>query len=164
MQSRVCQTIFRARQSLGTRYSCASQSCFNETIPRATGIRIEAYTNGWGESRQIKTVLDMPREPHVASRAENPVSEMSFLLAIFAIIEHLNKSELTTTSKKLIINYVNEASGESMVEKARAAVHRYTQIVLPTLDALKEKARTMKLDPLDHLVLKLEYQASRLRT
>jgi hypothetical protein len=93
-----------------------------------------------------------------------PVSEMSFLLAIFAIIEHLNKSELTTTSKKLIINYVNEASGESMVEKARAAVHRYTQIVLPTLESLREKARTMKLDPLDHLVLKLEYQASRLRT
>ena len=33
-----------ARQSLGTRYSCASQSCFNETIPRATGIRERAYT------------------------------------------------------------------------------------------------------------------------
>ena len=88
---------------------------------------------------------------------------MSFLLSIFAIIEHLNKSELPTTSKKLIINYINEASGESMVEKARSAVLRYTQIVLPTLDALREKARTMKLDLLDHLVLKLEYQASRLR-
>jgi hypothetical protein len=89
---------------------------------------------------------------------------MSFLLSIFAIIEHLNKSELPTTGKKLIINYINEASGESMVEKARSAVLRYTHIVLPTLDALREKARTMKLDPLDHLVLKLEYQASRLRT
>jgi hypothetical protein len=89
---------------------------------------------------------------------------MSFLLAIFAIIEHLNKSELPTTSKKLIINYVNEASGQTMVEKARAAVSRYTQIVLPTLDALREKARTQKLDKLDHLVLKLEYEASRLRT
>jgi len=35
MQSRVCQIISSARQSSRTRYSCASQSCFNETIPRA---------------------------------------------------------------------------------------------------------------------------------
>ena len=93
------------------------------------------------------------------------MSEMSFLLAIFAVIEHLNKSELTTTSKKLIINYINEASGQSMMEKARAAVHRYTQTVLPSLEALREKdARKQKLEALDHLVLKLEYEASRLRS
>jgi hypothetical protein len=91
------------------------------------------------------------------------MGEMGFLIAIFAIIEHLNQSELTTTSKKLIINYVNEAADVSAVEKARAAVRRYTQIVLPSLESLREKAKTKKLDPLDHLVLKLEYQASRLR-
>lgn len=91
------------------------------------------------------------------------MGEMGFLLAIFAIIEHLNQSELPTTSKKLIINYVNEAADLSAVEKARAAVRRYTQIVLPSLESLREKAKTKKLDPLDHLVLKLEYQASRLR-
>jgi len=91
------------------------------------------------------------------------MGEMGFLIAIFAIIEHLNQSELTTTSKKLIINYVNEAADLSAVEKARAAVRRYTQIVLPSLESLREKAKTKKLDPLDHLVLKLEYQASRLR-
>ncbi len=90
------------------------------------------------------------------------MSEMSFLLALFAIIEHLNKSELTTTSKKLIINYVNEASGEAPVDKAREAVKRYTQTVLPSLDSIRTKNRTMKLDKLDHLVLKLEYEASRL--
>ena len=87
---------------------------------------------------------------------------MSFLLAIFAVVEHLNRSELTTTSKKLIIAYVNEASELSFVEKARAAVHRYTQTVLPSLHNIQEKSRTMKLDKLDHLVLKLEYEASRL--
>ena len=91
------------------------------------------------------------------------MGEMGFLIAIFAIIEHLNQSELTTTSKKLIINYVNEAADLSAAEKARAAVRRYTQIVLPSLESLREKAKTKKLDPLDHLVLKLEYQASRLR-
>ncbi len=87
---------------------------------------------------------------------------MSYLLAIFAVVEHLNKSELPTTSKKLIIAYANEASGGSFMEKARAAVHRYTQTVLPSLQSIQEKSRTQKLDKLDHLVLKLEYEASRL--
>jgi hypothetical protein len=91
------------------------------------------------------------------------MGEMSFLLAIFAIIEHLNKSDLTTTSKKLIIAYVNESSGLSFVDKARNAVRRYTQTVLPSLEGIREKARTVELDALDHLVLKLEYEASRLR-
>ena len=93
---------------------------------------------------------------------ESDVSEMSFLLAVFAIIEHLNKSELTTTSKKLIIAYVNEAAGHEKVEKARQAVQRYTETVLPTLHSIRQKARIAKLDKLDHLVLKLEYEASRL--
>ena len=91
------------------------------------------------------------------------MGEMSFLIAIFAIIEHLNKSELTTTSKKLIIAYVNEATGLSFMEKARTAVRRYTQLVLPSLESIREKSRTVELDSLDHLVLKLEYEASRLR-
>ncbi len=94
----------------------------------------------------------------------NTLSEMSFLLSLFAIIEHVNKSELTTTSKKLIIAYVNEASEQTMLEKARAAVQRYTEMVLPSLESIQEKSRTQKLDALDHLVLKLEYEASRLRT
>jgi hypothetical protein len=91
------------------------------------------------------------------------VGEMSFLLAIFAVIEHLNKSELTTTSKKLIIAYVNEATGLSFLDKARTAVRRYTEIVLPSLESIREKSRTVELDALDHLVLKLEFEASRLK-
>ncbi len=90
------------------------------------------------------------------------MSEMSFLLALFAVIEHLNKTELTTTSKKLIIAYVNEAAGQDRIEKARQAVQRYTETVLPSLDSIRKKAKTIKLDKLDHLVLKLEFEASRL--
>jgi hypothetical protein len=90
------------------------------------------------------------------------MGEMSFLLAVFAVIEHLNKSELTTTSKKLIMAYLNEASGASYADKARIAVRRYSQTVLPTLQSIREKSRTAGLDALDHLVLKLEYEASRL--
>jgi hypothetical protein len=90
------------------------------------------------------------------------MSEMSFLLAVFAVIEHVNRSELTTTSKKLIIAYLNEASQETMVDKARSAVLRYAQVVLPTLESIRQKSQTKKLDRLDHLVLKLEYEGSRL--
>ncbi len=91
------------------------------------------------------------------------MGEMSFLIAVFAVIEHLNKSELTATSKKLIMAYVKEGAGDSTIEKARSAVRRYTQIVLPTLESIREKSnRAAKLDKLDHLVLKLEYEASRL--
>jgi len=90
------------------------------------------------------------------------MGEMSFLLALFAVIEHLHKSELTTTSKKLLIAYVNQASGASYSDKARRAVYRYAQTVLPSLDSIREKSRTVELDALDHLVLKLEHEASRL--
>jgi hypothetical protein len=92
---------------------------------------------------------------------EGTVGEMSFLLSIFAVIEHLNKSDLTNTSKKLIINYVNEASGEGMAQKARTAIWKYTQTVLPSLDSIRQKSTSQKLDKLDHLVLKMEYEASR---
>ena len=95
-------------------------------------------------------------------RKESAVGEMSFLLSIFAVIEHLNKSELTNTSKKLIINYVNEASGEGTAQKARAAIWKYSQTVLPSLESIRQKTTSQKLDRLDHLVLKMEYEASRL--
>ncbi len=87
---------------------------------------------------------------------------MSFLLSVFAVIEHLNRSELPNTSKRLIINYVNEADGTGPAEKARAAIWKYTQTVLPALEAIRRKAASQKLDKLDHLVLKMEWEASRL--
>jgi hypothetical protein len=90
------------------------------------------------------------------------VSEMSFLLSVFAVIEHLNKSELPNTSKRLIINYVNGAEGAGPAEKARAAIWKYSQIVLPSLDAIRQKSTSQKLDRLDRLVLKMEWEASRL--
>ncbi len=90
------------------------------------------------------------------------MDEMSFLLSLFAVIEHLNKSELNTTSKKLIIAYLNQSSGVSYSDRARIAVRRYCDTVLPSLDAIREKSRTVELDALDHLVLKLEFEASRL--
>ncbi len=103
----------------------------------------------------------MPGVPVPFTEGEK-VSEMSFLLAVLAIIEHANRSELTSTSKKLIIAYLNEASEETAVDKARSAVLRYAQIVLPSLESIRQKSHTKKLDRLDHLVLKMEYEGSRL--
>ena len=92
------------------------------------------------------------------------MSEMSFLIALFSVIEHLNKTELPITSKRLITAYLKDAEGPKDIDKARAAVRRYTQIILPSLESIREKSqRAAKLDKLDHLVLKLEYEASRLR-
>lgn len=87
---------------------------------------------------------------------------MSFYLAVFGVIEHLTKSELTTTSKKLLITYLDQADGETPSERAREAVRRYAQTVLPSLESIREKHRTVELDELDDLVLKLEYEAARL--
>ena len=87
---------------------------------------------------------------------------MSFLLAVYAVIEHVTRSELTNTSKKLLIAYLNDTSGASYADRAREAVRRYAQTVLPSLDHIREKSRTVELDELDHLVLKLEYEAARL--
>jgi len=91
------------------------------------------------------------------------MGEMAFLLSVFAIIDHLNKSELTTSTKKLILAYIDEAGGGTNSEMARKAVYRYARVVLPSLDGIREKSRTVKLDKLDHLVLKMEYEASRYR-
>ncbi len=88
---------------------------------------------------------------------------MSFLLALFAVIEHINKSELTTSGKKLIMAYLKDAGGSSYSDKARATVHRYAMTVLPTLENIQAKSRTMRLDALDRLVLKLEREAATLR-
>jgi len=94
---------------------------------------------------------------------EEILSEMSFLLALFAVIEHINKSELTTSGKKLVMAYLKDAGGATYSEKARATVHRYAMTVLPSLDSIRTKSKTMRLDALDRLVLKLEREATTVR-
>jgi hypothetical protein len=165
MRSRVCQ-IFSPRANPRERDIPAPVS---PVSTKPSQVRPEYNENHIGLPEGSQDKCRFAERPFLTGRKE-PVSinqemhvrEMGFLLAVFAIIEHLNKSELPPTSKKLIVIYVNEASELSMVEKARTAVRRYSQTVLPTLESIREKARTKKLDALDHLVLKLEYEASRL--
>jgi prophage DNA circulation protein len=89
------------------------------------------------------------------------VSEASFFTAVFALIEFLAKTTLTTTSKKLILNYIAEASDGHLVGRARSAIRRYMQTEVPSLDEIREKSKTEELSKIDHLVLKMEYEATR---
>jgi len=89
------------------------------------------------------------------------MNEQQFQHAIFAVIEHLSKAELTDHGRKLVINYYNESVMKSPVEKAREAITRYISEPLPSLEQIREKSAHQELDELDHLILKLEYFAGR---
>ena len=88
---------------------------------------------------------------------------MSFLDSFFDLIELLSRNTLTTTSKKLLIAYINGATEGTMSERARSAIMRYMQKEVPTLEEIREKSRTAELSREDHLVLKMEHEAARLR-
>ncbi len=88
---------------------------------------------------------------------------MSFLTTVFDLVEFLSKDVLNTTSKKLLINYLNEAQEGGWAERARSTIQRYIQKELPSLEEIREKSRTTELSKMDHLVLKMEHEASRLR-
>ncbi len=90
------------------------------------------------------------------------MSETAFLGAVFALVEFLAKTTITTSSKKLIIAYLNDAPGTKPAEKARSAIRRYIQEEVPSLEKIREKSKTEDLSELDHLVLKMEYEATRL--
>ncbi len=88
---------------------------------------------------------------------------MSFLTTVFNLVEFLGKTTLTTTSKKLLISYLNEAPEEGWAERVRSSIQRYMQKDMPTLEEIRQKSGETELSKMDHLVLKMEYEASRLR-
>lgn len=88
--------------------------------------------------------------------------EKKLFAALFAVIESITLAELTNTSKHLIINYYTEADGVTPADKARAAIIRYTQCkTLPLLEEMRRKTPD-QLSKLEHLVLKLEFEAKKL--
>jgi hypothetical protein len=82
-----------------------------------------------------------------------------FMISIFNIIEHITESELTNTSKQLITSYLKDSKYIKNADKARGAIERYTQTQIPDLVSIKQKADKQMLDAIDHLVLKMEYEA-----
>jgi hypothetical protein len=92
-----------------------------------------------------------------------PMGEQEYLDSIYRLVEHIIEHELLDTSKRLLINYIERSPEPTMAEKARAAVVRYLQKSIPTLDEIRSKSKTTDLNELDHLILKMEYEARRFR-
>jgi hypothetical protein len=89
------------------------------------------------------------------------MSETVFYNTVFELVEFLTKDVLTNTSKRLLMTYVKEAGEDSPAAQGRSAIKRYIQKELPTLEEIREKSKTEELSKLDHLVLKMEYEATR---
>lgn len=86
-----------------------------------------------------------------------------YLRSVIELAENIVHMRLSDQGKAVIENYIDSAAEESMSGKARNAIYRYTQYELPTLDQLREKNKTQELSQIDHLILKMEYEAKQVR-
>jgi hypothetical protein len=91
------------------------------------------------------------------------VNERALHQSVFAVIEHVGSMVLTDTSKNLITAYLEDAGDASTSECARATIRRYLSGELPTLADIRERSQVGALTHLDHLVLKMERAAARVR-
>ncbi len=80
------------------------------------------------------------------------MDQMPFLNSVFAVIEHITRAELTSTSKRLVISYINQSTNLPLLERALQAIARYTQAGIPAEDPAMKS-----------LMLNLESEASRLQ-
>jgi len=90
------------------------------------------------------------------------MSNIAYLRSIFAIVERLIHIEMTDQGRAVVENYLKSAAAESYSEKARYAIFRYTEVELPSLEDIQAKNKTGTLTEMDHLILKMEYQAKQL--
>ncbi len=91
------------------------------------------------------------------------MTEKAYLNSVYDVIEHLVGKDLLDTSKRLITNYIEGSREMSLAGKARDAITRYLQADIPTLDEIRRKSEASNLKKLDHLVLKMEYEADLLQ-
>jgi hypothetical protein len=94
-------------------------------------------------------------------KKELVLNQMPFLNAVFAVIEFITKAELTNTSKKLVISYLNQSPHLPLIERARQAIVRYTQTEIPTPDQIHQDPQPSQM--LKQLMQRLEGEASKLR-
>jgi hypothetical protein len=89
------------------------------------------------------------------------MEEQSLMFAIFGVVEYITKSELTNIAKTLIYNYYQSSEQPTSPGRARESVFRYTQCKsLPIISDIQKKTR-WQLNKLEHLVLRMEYEARR---
>ena len=70
--------------------------------------------------------------------------------------------EITDQGKGVVVNYLQSAAEATIIGKARAAIYRYTDLEIPTLDEIRQRYRNHTLSILDRLVIAMEYEAKRL--
>ena len=90
------------------------------------------------------------------------MNKSAYLRSVFSIIERIIKIEMTDQGRGVIENYLDTAAADDYAEKARYAIYRYTEIELPSLEDIRRKNKTDTLNEMDHLILKMEYQARQL--
>jgi hypothetical protein len=88
------------------------------------------------------------------------LDQTRFYNVFFALMESLTANTITVTSKRLLMSYMESAEENGLAERARSAIRRYMQKEIPTLEDLRRKSPE-ELSKIDHLVLKMEYEASR---
>lgn len=91
------------------------------------------------------------------------MSEAGFFTSVFAVVEHLTRSEVSDRAKWLIRYYYDEVREGSCAERGWSAVQRYTQEELPTLESVRSKSARGDLSRLDHLLLRMDYEAAKLQ-
>ncbi len=90
------------------------------------------------------------------------MKEQALMFAVFGVVENITKSELTNVAKTLIYNYYSGSERPTARERAREAVFRYAQCkTLPVLEEIRKKTKD-QLSTLEHLVLRMEYEAMRI--
>ncbi|MBN1837280.1 MAG: hypothetical protein JW820_15605 [Spirochaetales bacterium] len=89
------------------------------------------------------------------------MNQLPFLNSVYRVIEHITQAEMTNTSKKLVINYINESVGASLADRAHYAIVRYTQTLVPAPEEVR--AAPGPPGPLERLILAMERQARELQ-
>lgn len=90
------------------------------------------------------------------------MNQLPFLNSVYRVIEHITAAELTNTSKKLVINYINETVGSSLADRAHQAIVRYTQTDIPGPEEIRAGAPG-SVGVLERLILDMERRARELQ-
>ncbi len=80
------------------------------------------------------------------------MDQTPFLNSVFAVIESITRAEMTNTSKRLVISYINQSTHLPLLERALQAIARYTQARIPAEDPVMKG-----------LIQNLQSEASRLQ-
>ncbi len=95
----------------------------------------------------------------------NAGNAKKFVNSVIKIVEHLSRAEITKYAYKIILNYLDEYDEYDYSACARYTIKKYLTRDIPTLEEIRQKHKaTGRLDELDRLVLKMEYEAEKLKT